>query len=325
MKTRYFLFGLLAALILLWACSITTDFPEEDPEVQKAVQEAEKKTMEVINLLVEEKATGDSKGVDQFLAQEDPDGEIAALLEDYGGGVAIPIPRDVGVLGELWPPELKDFQDGDVVLFIGNGTSWQNMIMTLVYICDYHHAGVFDEEVAELMDDGFFISATIDVGVNGLCFQTLSELVYTSAVITRLRYYDNPEAVSDGVDYYNLYTQSVPTLYAFLHLNLEPVSRWNDFLWYCSKVPWRVYMEFGEMDIENNYFYFIDGKWEENRDTLFYQLYLKMLKCLLPRWAERWAGYLADRKLCRILDELITPDEIRWSGKEINVEHWDNL
>ena len=84
-------------------------------------------------------------------------------------------------------------------------------------------------------------------------------------------------------------------------------------------------MEFGEMDIENNYFYFIDGKWEENRDTLFYQLYLKMLKCLLPRWAERWAGYLADRKLCRILDELITPDEIRWSGKEINVEHWVDL
>jgi hypothetical protein len=315
MKTRYVLFGLLAAAFVLWSCSLTNEVPLDDPEVQKAVQEAEQKTMEVIDLLVEAKATGESKGVDQFLEQEDPDGEIAALLEDYGGGVTIPMPRGLGMIQGSWPPLLEDFVDGDVVLFIGNGTSWQNMIMTLVYVCDYHHAGVFDAELADLMmDDTCFISATIDEGVNGLCFQRLEDLVATSAVMTRLIYSEIPPALALGVDYYRSYTQSVPTLYAFLHLNLDPVSRWNPFLWYCSKVPWRVYWESGEMNIENNDLYELNdknGKWTENRDTLFYQLYFKMLKCMLPSWAEKWAGYLADKKLRRILNELITPDELR--------------
>lgn len=325
MKAKYFLVGLFAVAAVLWSCSVTTDSPEQDPEVQKAVQGAEQKAMEVIDLLVEAKATGDAAKIDQFLGQEDTDGEIALLLEYYGDRAKIPIPRDSERQLQQWPPGFGDFADGDVVLFIGNGTSWQNTIMTLIYKCEYHHAGVFDDGLAELMGDGFFISATIDVGVNGLCFQTLSELVETSAVITRLNYSVKPEAVFDKVDYYNWYTRNVPTLYAFLHLNLEPVSRWNPFLWYCSKVPWRVYWDSCGMNIEDKDFYGLNnrnGKWTENRETLFYQLYLKLLKEMLPPWWRRYAGYLADKKLRRILSELITPDELRYSGLVNSVDEW---
>jgi hypothetical protein len=57
MTTKYFLFGLLAATILLWSCSVTSDFLEQDPEVQKVVQGAEKQTTDMNELLVAANAT----------------------------------------------------------------------------------------------------------------------------------------------------------------------------------------------------------------------------------------------------------------------------
>ncbi|MBN2324951.1 MAG: hypothetical protein JXQ30_14570 [Spirochaetes bacterium] len=327
MKRKYFIFGILAAAALVWSCTVQ-DTPEQDPEVQKAIRGAEQKSMEVIDLLVEAKATGNFEVISRFLGEEDPDGEISALIKQYGKGPDAQAPGYIK--GDGWTPAeptIDDFKDGNVVLFIGNGTSWQNQIMSLIYRCEYHHAGVFDEELADLTGDTAFISSTIDTGVNGLCYQTLSELKYTSGVITRLAYFEEePAAIGLSVDYYRSYTESVPTLYAFLHLNLNPVSRWNPFLWYCSKVPWRVYWDGMNFDIENNNYYELsdpNGRWTENRDTPFYQLYLAVLKRLLPRWARRWAGYLADQKLCSILYELITPDELRYASDIIiDVGEW---
>jgi hypothetical protein len=328
MKRMYFILGILAAAALVWSCAVQ-ESPEQDPEVQKAVQGAEQKSMEVIDLLVEAKATDNFDAMSRFLGEEDPDGEISALIEQYGDGPDVPFP-DYSK-GNGWTPAeptIDDFTDGDVVLFIGNGTSWQNQIMSLIYKCEYHHAGVFDEQLADIMeDDTAFISSTIDTGVNGLCYQTLSELKYTSGVITRLAYFEEePVFLGLSVDYYRAYTESMPTLYAFLHLNLNPVSRWNPYLWYCSKVPWRVYWDGMNADIENNGLYELNdrnGKWTENRDTLFYQLYVAVLKRLLPRWAKGWSGYLADKKLCSILDELITPDELRYASELIiDVDEW---
>jgi hypothetical protein len=244
MKPKYLIFGILAAAILLWSCAIQ-ESPEQDPKVQKAIQGAEQKSMEVMDLLVEAKATDNFDAMARFLGEEDPDGEISALIEQYGDEPDVPVPGYSK--GNGWTPAeptIDDFTDGDVVLFIGNGTSWQNQIMSLIYKCEYHHAGVFDDDLADLTGDTAFISSTIDTGVNGLCYQTLSELKYTSGVITRLAYFEEePAAIGLSVDYYRAYTESVPTLYAFLHLNLDPVSRWSPFLWYCSKAPWRAYWD----------------------------------------------------------------------------------
>jgi len=102
-----------------------------------------------------------------------------------------------------------------------------------------------------------------------------------------------------------------PSLYSFLHLNLEPVTRDDELLWYCSKVPWRFYNDYFSENIENAGFYFgPDAKWTAMRDTTLYKMYYALLLKILPRRWSRCAGILADRKLKRVLTELITPVEL---------------
>ena len=93
-----------------------------------------------------------------------------------------------------------------------------------------------------------------------------------------------------------------PSLYSFLHLNLEPVTRDDELLWYCSKVPWRFYNDYFSENIENAGFYYgSDAKWTAMRDTTLYKMYYAFLLKILPRRWSRWAGILADRKLKRVL------------------------
>ena len=69
--------------------------------------------------------------------------------------------------------------------------------------------------------------------------------------------------------------------------------------------------------MEDAGFYFgTDKKWTAMGDTLLYKIYYAFLDKYLP---SRWARRLADKKLKRILGELITPDELwYWTNGALN-------
>jgi hypothetical protein len=58
------------------------------------------------------------------------------------------------------------------------------------------------------------------------------------------------------------------------------------------------------------------------RASIFYRLYYWILKNLLPYHLKPHARYFSDLKLRRLLDELITPDELRTYENISAVQHW---
>jgi hypothetical protein len=310
------------------SCTTRTDLSNDD-EINLAIVQAEDKTQKVIDLIIESHLTGDNSGIHQFLAKEDLDGEVENIIKDHETTTPFGVSNPLNLYD--WP-DTSQFVDGDVVLFRGSGQTWQNQLIRIIYTGFYHHAGIFDSGIADLLrdEDASIITATLDYGVTGLHFQTWGELTLTSSAIARLQYEQYPDDLLESVAFYRDYTINRRTVYSFLHRNLNPVNRFHPIKWYSSKVPWRVYWRAG-MNIENNAFYELwtddgkwnyDGRWIEMRASIFYRLYYWILKYFLPYHLKPYARHFSDFKLRRVLDELITPDELRAYENISSVQHW---
>ncbi len=326
MKIRKFLYLFIACALVLTSCPSPIVSPglSDEEELQKAAEQADEKSQDLLGHVSKALTEGDYSGLKQYLAEEDENGELAALLAQYGITVSGKAVARGFSLGE--GPSAADLQDGDTLVFRGDGSTWHNQLMRLVYPGFYHHAGSFDAKLANL-GVACVISATIDADENGLCFQTLEELNSTSIAAARLRYYNAlPGEVAASVDGYIDRTNNDTTYFAFLHLNLDPVSRYDEDLWYCSKVPWRVYWDAYEdsakVDIEGSSFYEDPDRFEEMKDSYVYQTYLWLLQRILPRRLRGLAEERAEAKLREVLSELVSPDELRSSARVIGLEHW---
>jgi hypothetical protein len=328
MKLKHFSIGLVLCVLVFGSCTTRTDLSNDD-EINLAIVQAEDKTQKVIDLIIESHLTGDNSGIHQFLAQEDLDGEVENIIKDHETTTAFGVSNPLNLFD--WP-DTSQFEDGDVLLFRGSGQTWQNQLIRIICTGFYHHAGVFDSGIADLLrdEDACIISATLDFGVNGLHFQTWEELTLTSSAIARLQYKRDSDDLLQSVANYRDYTINERTVYSFIHRNLNPVDRFDPAKWYSSKVPWRVYWDVG-MDIENNAFYELwtddgkwnyDGRWIEMRASIFYRIYYWILKFYLPYYLKPYAGYYSDLKLRRVLDELISSDELRASDYISSVQHW---
>ncbi|GEM_PF-6013516 len=286
-------------------------------ELNNAEAKASEATQKVVDLLAE----NDNEALADYLATEDPSGEVAALVDSYKLEQAMAAKDTTGV---TFDP--ADYENGDVLVFQGSGESWQGNLMSLILVGTFGHAGVLDKDLADDIEgNASVLSATIDYDeetgtwINGLCLQDPYELAAGSVAIGRFAAVSTDASIMAA---YLLASEewmaSNPSLYAFLHLNLDPVSRDDDLLWYCSKVPWRFYNDNFGVNVEDAEFYFEDGKWQAFQDTAFYKIYYALLRRFLPA---RWATYLANRKLKKVLRELITPDELWYWAVNNNMNY----
>jgi hypothetical protein len=321
---------LLVPAILLAGCSQLT--PEIDVEAAKSA--ALEETAEVLSLVVE----GEEAELEAYLEENDPTGEIrAALEEDPGRGLFFPDPEPAPAPDWVSEPVATDFLPGDVVLFEGMGTTWQGSLMDLVLVdAVYSHAGFVSRIEG---DEVIFVSASIETSpegeqVNGLCYQTLSALKETSGRIARLRYASVPPQLpvaAAAFEYFYFVNPAPPTLYSFILLDpdqlLRPVPKDDPFWWYCSKVPWVLYLldpatlslRESNLDIEGAAYYFTDDRWKDQRASLLYRILFISLKFKTGSW---WtARRVADAVLREVLDELVSPDELRAGAGLTEVWH----
>ena len=107
----------VTVLILIFAsCPVQLPFRSLDDQVNQAVDTAGEKNKELVDNVVAAIAEGDLSGLAEFLAAEDRDGELAALLMEYG----IPQSQTASVtcIGLEGPTvdDLKEALDRPVVL-----------------------------------------------------------------------------------------------------------------------------------------------------------------------------------------------------------------
>lgn len=324
MKKVLYLFLTLLGLSLLFVSCSQFVAPSQT-EIDNAVAKADQQSQEVVNLLGDK----NDKGLSDYLKTQDPEGEVAGLIDSYNAAMTTAASKDYPAQDIPSFNDTNAYNNGDVLVFKGDGSSWQGSLLSLVLKGNFGHSGVLDQQLAVALDNNACVlSATIEQDENGnwisgLILQDQSELLATSVNLGRFSVFssDDQEAsqIPAALSSMEYRIANAPSFYAFLHLNLEPVSRSDELLWYCSKVPWRFYNDsFGE-NIEDAGFYFdSDKKWTAMRDTLLYKVYYAFLDKYLP---SRWARLLADRKLKRILGELITPDELWYWAQDNAADH----
>ena len=131
MKIRYILYILIACTMVFFSCPSPVDSGlTDDEELDQAVEEAGDKSQDLLETVSKALTTGDYSELKQFLAEEDENGELAAILSQYGidpSSKALPRGFDSGE-----GPSADDLQDGDVLVFKGDGSTWQNQLMRLV-------------------------------------------------------------------------------------------------------------------------------------------------------------------------------------------------
>ncbi len=318
-KVLYLFFVLLAFSLFVISCSQSVS--PSQTEIDNAVAKADEQSQEVVNLL----ADNNDLALNDYLAAEDPEGDVAALIDSYKTAMSAAASKDIGEDIPAFSDTTK-YKNGDVLVFKGDASNWQGSLMSLILKGNFGHAGVLDQTAAIATgNEACVLSASIAQDengnwINGLYLQDQSELMATTVNLGRFSVPNvSDTAIPAALDAMEYRIENFPSLYAFLHLNLEPVTRDDDYLWYCSKVPWRFYNDSFGIGIEDAGFYFgTDAKWTVMRDTLLYKVYYTFLLKILPsRWA-KWAGILADRKLKRILTELITPDELWYWAQNPN-------
>jgi len=306
--------AVIVVAIALGSCSQIGVEPSGD--VDRAMAEADALTNEMLEII----ASGNEEGLKKFLAENDPDDTISALLEGNGQTSRLQFLPPPETPAEIIPTEVvNSFNDGDVFLFRGDGTTWSNQLMSAIMPSFYSHAAVWRTDLDLESDfDGGFISATIDDDDFGLAYQTVEELWSTSATITIL-HYSLPEDAATALRFQQAYSwldavkASGMHGYSFLYLmvSLIPVDRYDNFWWYCSKVDWRIYDYVYGVSIENNSFYRRGtAQYEAMKQSLLLQIYYEFLTRYLPDWL---AKRVLITKMEIILDELITVDELRTS------------
>lgn len=324
------LFALMLApvlvLILLACTSQPVSPPTEKKNIQEAVALAEQETAEEFDLIVRARHANDPAPLREYLQDHDPNGELKTLMKQHN------IETDLQQLAKpgefLFPVEDLELFDGDILIIKTIGS-----IMELLIPGEYTHCGVFDAELFQgNLSDKCLLSATLGFNaegnfVNGVTYESFADwsgagklAVMRKASISESGGLDDAQwAIASRIN---------RSAYAFLYLNLEPVYRFDPFLWYCSKTSWRVY-DLLNIDIEYAEYYgsystdgfepsdeFIElTDRDGERDSFLFILYYRNVKRHLwwhPR-KEQKAQEIAEAWAARVLTELISPDEIRYA------------
>ena len=324
--------------VLVWLClvglvlALTVCQQPTSPANEAASEvDAGARTSEMINLIVESRATGDFTELEAMLAEDDSEGELRQILADQGVFSAA-TPKQVNLLPlPSFTPE--DYANGDVLVSRGSG-GLTSTLMALILSQGYGHAGILNLDLAAsgaciLSADVDYLTGEREAAVN---YETYSDWRTSNDIITVLGYEGpgSPEGIGQAIA--DLYGSAPGTIYAFLGYPgasvgaFEPIEKGDEKYWYCSKVPWRVYNALppaGTIDIEASGFYgqlAYDGgpqRWELFKNSVMYKIYLFYLKLQHPWWPLRWIVARADNGLWyagdSILKELVSPDELRAS------------
>lgn len=311
-------------LILLACTGQPVSPPTEEKNIQEAAALAEQETAEEFDLIVKARYARDPEPLRQYLREQDPDGELRVLMKRHD------IETDLQQLakpGEFpFPVEDLELFDGDILIIKTIGS-----IMELLIPGEYTHCGVFDAELFQgNLSDKCLHSATLGFNtegnfVNGVTYESFADwsgagklAVMRQASIGESKELDHAQRI--------IASRINRSAYAILYLNLEPVYRYDPFLWYCSKTSWRVY-DLLNIDIEYAEYYgrysadgfepsdeFIElTDRDGERDSFLFILYYRNVKRHLwwhPR-KEQKAQEIAEAWAARVLTELISPDEIR--------------
>jgi hypothetical protein len=307
----------LALLAALTACQ-----PPVSPPLDEEAGDAEAKAAALIGAVMEGRATGDFGGVETILAQDDAQGELRQVLAE-AGALARPAARSMEQPVKM--PLLEEpgaYQTGDVLVCRGSGTLTSNL-MDLVLVNGYAHSGIYQYHDGV---DNCILSADVDYLTAGtgeaLNYESWLDWFAKNDVITLLRPNGLP-ATDDNINAVAGFCDQYDTTYAFLGYPgapvgaFQPIPRSNDVYWYCSKVPARVYdLAYGAPVEDQDFHWEKHGagpRWWVVRQSLLYKVYVVYLKLMKPWWPLFWCAYKADLALQGVLDELVTPDELRAS------------
>ena len=315
MRKKLFLgAALVLAVSLVCFGLLGFDIQNED-EVDPAIAQAQAKTAQFVDMVYRAHFTGDMSELKEYLEQKDTDGIVRDLMEKNRIRLGTPRVRRMEATGTL---PFGDFTDKTILLSATEGS-----IIYLVLPGMYTHCGSFDEQKYAATDpnQGCIITANLD----GVTYETPSEwnngVGFDKTVIrlepnNRVSSWRLNWAQNSIMRWYQGWT-----IYSFLKLNLDPVSRWGPWRWYCSKTVWRVFKKAG-LNVENAQYYNENTEIVTNimDNSVLFQLYKGLLIKLGidPGVAQA----MAYNKLINALDECITPDEIRFSGNLLLKGTW---
>jgi hypothetical protein len=311
----------LAAALLLSAVAC------QPPAAADETSLADAKAAALLSALVTADATGDYRPVEAILASDDVDGQLRAALVAHGalpqgplaavrltgGGSPLPLP----------PYGPDAYHNGDVLLCKGSGTL-VSALMRQTLVRGYGHAGIINTVLADAGADNCVLSSDADYILGGgeaLNYESLLDWAGNDIVTVMRPVSAVPTIAANIMDIAN--NRDGHTVYAFLgylgtpYGSFQPIPRMDNDYWYCSKVPWRVYNDAG-VNVEDSAFYdeSCQGaqRWTPFRESLLYQTYLVYLFITNPFKSGSWRQAKADAQVRYVLQELITPDELRASG-----------
>ena len=310
MKKKYsigFTFTIAAALVSFGFLQLDLQ-REEEQEI--AIAKAEAITAQFINQIYRAHFTGDLSELKQFVAEKDTEGIIRGVLKEKGIDLKAPRMWITGGSVGLFPFDNSqggNFEDGSVLLSRTVGSTTSDLLASIIP-CIYTHSGLLDQELYTGNDAGCIVTADLS-GVTYESWNDWNNFDGTGKIVTKLNVekvhgvWPKPWQLYRAQRWIRWYLGW--TIYSFLKLNLDPVSRWDPIRWYCSKTVWRVLNRRGlDLDVENTDWYgsSLQEALYNVRDSILYVL------------VERFLGRdKAEEKLLAALDECITPDEIRFA------------
>ncbi len=331
-----FLAGLLIALA---SCSNDVYIAEDTPEAAESiesVEDMEAAAQKTLDLYMSSAATGDRSKLDAFVKANALEGELGGEIDS--ALQPAPVPRwipgapDPPYFDAELAPGVPLYRDGDVLTFSGSGTI-NGALFDLILINAYGHAGMVDRDMVDT-GTGYTTGTPCVVSScmpEGVRYQTYEELYMANETWALLRVADGGLSEGWGAEFTTRYNVDT-TEYSFLHLSFRPVTKEDEYWWYCSKVPYRVWRDAGESStgdpvlLEAENFYELadpEGLWIIERDSILYKIY-SCWYYRLPRWLRRYAR-TPDEVLQQALDELVTPDELRMAETLVPLAVWGDL
>ena len=247
MKKKLFLGAVMDLAVFLVCFGLLGFDIQNEDEVDPAIAQAQAKTAQFVDMVYRAHFTGDMSELKEYLEQKDPDGIVRKLMKKNRIRLDTPRVRRMDATGGTLP--FVEFTDKTILLSATEGS-----IIYLVLPGMYTHCGSFDLEKynGNDLDQGCIITANLD----GVTYETPLEWYYGDGkMVSQLE-------PNKGVSYWRLNKAQNSimrwykgwTIYSFLKLNLDPVSRWDPWRWYCSKTVWRVFKK-ARLDVENKKYY----------------------------------------------------------------------
>jgi predicted small secreted protein len=153
-KMKKLLLAVVAlALLLLSSCQQMAGPQGDEAQEAQAIEQADQKSAQMLDLLVAARATGDSTELESFLNDEDPDGQLRALLEAHWVFRKPLQSKEVYYLPEFGTDA---YLDKDVLVCKGSGGATSNL-MDLILVNGYSHAGILNKDFAPPLDDPYLL------------------------------------------------------------------------------------------------------------------------------------------------------------------------